>query len=194
MLEPSANAIRSTLVQKDFPQGYDTFLQRNGIKHTVFDMKGTKKQDIPLATMKSILRVVLDRRNHPLLIHCNHGKVSISVCTALGSNTDSCQHRTGCVIGVVRKLSGWHLSSVISEYKTFAEPKARECDINYITGFELANISNLFREVGSPFRTAGFLRATLFALVMLVVWLVSGPQIARDRITSAPKREPLNKG
>jgi hypothetical protein len=26
--------------------------------------------------MKSILRVVLDRRNHPLLIHCNHGKVS----------------------------------------------------------------------------------------------------------------------
>jgi tyrosine-protein phosphatase SIW14 len=39
-------------------------------------MKGTKKEDIPVATMKAILRVVLDRRNHPLLIHCNHGKVN----------------------------------------------------------------------------------------------------------------------
>ena len=38
-------------------------------------MKGTKKEDIPIKTMKSILRLVLDRQNHPLLIHCNHGKV-----------------------------------------------------------------------------------------------------------------------
>ncbi|KAL2175374.1 tyrosine phosphatase family-domain-containing protein [Thermothelomyces heterothallicus CBS 202.75] len=68
-----------TLVQKESPQGYDDFLHRNGIKHAVFDMKGTKKEAIPVATMKSILRVVLDRRNHPLLIHCNHGKVSAGV-------------------------------------------------------------------------------------------------------------------
>ncbi len=39
-------------------------------------MKGTKKENIPISTMQSILRVVLDRQNHPLLIHCNHGKVS----------------------------------------------------------------------------------------------------------------------
>ncbi|AEO61503.1 hypothetical protein MYCTH_2311715 [Thermothelomyces thermophilus ATCC 42464] len=68
-----------TLVQKESPQGYDDFLHRNGIKHAVFDMKGTKKEAIPVATMKSILRIVLDRRNHPLLIHCNHGKVSAGV-------------------------------------------------------------------------------------------------------------------
>ena len=47
----------------------------NGIKHRVFDMKGTKKEDIPIATMKAILRLVLDQKYHPLLIHCNHGKV-----------------------------------------------------------------------------------------------------------------------
>lgn len=63
-------------MQKDFPKGYDVFLQKNGIRHCVFDMKGTKKEAIPIKTMKSILRMVLDRRNHPLLIHCNHGKVS----------------------------------------------------------------------------------------------------------------------
>ncbi|KAK4034705.1 tyrosine phosphatase family-domain-containing protein [Parachaetomium inaequale] len=163
-----------TLVQKEFPQGYDAFLHRNDIKHAIFDMKGTKKEDIPTATMKSILRVVLDRRNHPLLIHCNHGK-----------------HRTGCVIGIIRKLSGWNLSNIITEYKAYAEPKTRECDISYITGFELANISNLFREASPPFRTTGFLRAVFFALVMLVVWLVSGPEMARDRIAGGSKREML---
>ncbi|KAK4157676.1 putative tyrosine-protein phosphatase [Chaetomidium leptoderma] len=161
-----------TLVRKDFPQGYDAFLHKNDIKHVVFDMKGTKKEAIPTTTMKAILRVVLDRRNHPLLIHCNHGK-----------------HRTGCVVGVVRKLSGWNLNNVIDEYKTYAEPKARECDINYISGFELANISNLFRETNAPFRTTSFLRATVFSLVMLIVWFVSGPTIARDMIAEGPRRD-----
>lgn len=47
----------------------------NGIRHHIFDMKGTKKEEIPIKTMKQILRLVLDRQNHPLLIHCNHGKV-----------------------------------------------------------------------------------------------------------------------
>lgn len=78
----------STLVQKDFPQGYEEFIQKNGLRHCVFDMKGTKKQAIPIKTMKAILRIVLDRRNHPLLIHCNHGKVSYSLSLATTSNAD----------------------------------------------------------------------------------------------------------
>ncbi|KAK4242186.1 tyrosine phosphatase family-domain-containing protein [Achaetomium macrosporum] len=163
-----------TLVRKDFPEGYDAFLQKNGIRHCVFDMKGTKKEDIPLQTMKSILRLVLDRRNHPLLVHCNHGK-----------------HRTGCVIGVVRKLSGWDIDSIVSEYKTYAEPKARDCDVKYIMGFELSNISNLSREASWPFRTAGFLRASLFALVMVVVWFTSSSRIATARTGPASERKLL---
>jgi hypothetical protein len=51
----------------------------NGIKHHVFDMKGTKKEAIPIQTMKAILRLVLDQRHHPLLIHCNHGKVCFAL-------------------------------------------------------------------------------------------------------------------
>ena len=69
-----------TLVQKDFPEGYPKFIAQNGIKHQIFDMKGTKKQEIPIKTMKSILRLVLDRQNHPLLIHCNQGRVSAGGC------------------------------------------------------------------------------------------------------------------
>lgn len=180
-------------MQKDFPQGYGAFLERNSIQHAVFDMKGTKKEDIPITTMKSILRVVLDRRNHPLLIHCNHGKVSTRLWPrGFEWRLTLVQHRTGCVIGIVRKLSGWDLGNIISEYKTYADPKVRECDINYITGFELANISNLFRAVNWPFRTTRFLRAATFVTVMLVIWILSGHTIAGDRIVAASERELLN--
>ncbi|EAQ86795.1 hypothetical protein CHGG_08048 [Chaetomium globosum CBS 148.51] len=153
-----------TLVHKEFPRGYDAFLHRNGIQHAIFDMKGTKKESIPVATMESILRVVLDRRNHPLLIHCNHGK-----------------HRTGCVIGVIRKLSGWNLSSIVNEYKAYAEPKIRECDIEYITGFEPINTLNLFRDPKVPFRDPRFARAIIFALVILMIWFVTDLAVDRNR-------------
>ncbi len=69
-------------MDKEFPDSYRTFIADNGIRHHVFNMKGTKKEDIPIKTMKSILRLVLDPRNHPLLIHCNHGKVGKATRTA----------------------------------------------------------------------------------------------------------------
>lgn len=145
-----------TLVQKEFPESYGEFIENNGIKHCVFDMKGTKKEDIPIATMRSILRLVLDTQNHPLLIHCNHGK-----------------HRTGCVVAIVRKISGWDLGNVLNEYKNYAEPKVRDCDVKYITGFESTDISNLFRETTWRFRSRSFFRATVFAAIILVVWVYS---------------------
>ncbi|KAK4189837.1 putative tyrosine-protein phosphatase [Podospora australis] len=145
-----------TLVQKEFPESYRPFIEEHGIKHHVFDMKGTKKEEIPISTMKSILRLVLDTRNHPLLIHCNHGK-----------------HRTGCVVAIVRKISGWDLSNVLNEYKKFAEPKIRDCDVKYITGFEPTDISNLFREATWRFRSPSFLRATVVAAIVLFVWVYS---------------------
>ncbi|KAK3344870.1 tyrosine phosphatase family-domain-containing protein [Neurospora tetraspora] len=144
-----------TLVQKDFPEGFDAFLSRNGIKHHVFDMKGTKKEAIPITTMKAILRLVLNQANHPLLIHCNHGK-----------------HRTGCVVGIVRKTLGWDVNNILEEYRSYAEPKVRETDVNYIQGFEMAQISNLFskdmtlRRFGSP----KFAHSTVVAIIFLLFW------------------------
>ncbi|KAK3314527.1 tyrosine phosphatase family-domain-containing protein [Apodospora peruviana] len=159
-----------TLVQKDFPEGYVPFISKNGIRHHVFDMQGTKKKEIPIQTMKAILRLVLDTQNHPLLIHCNHGK-----------------HRTGCVVGVVRKLTGWELSNIIREYKNYAEPKVRECDINYITGFEPASITNLWvKEASMRLQTRSFVRATVFAMFVLFIWIFSGNRIT---MTSSPKQQ-----
>lgn len=65
-----------TLVDKEFPETFLPFMQANGIQHRQITMAGTKKEAIPVETMSSILEVVHDKRNHPLLIHCNQGRVS----------------------------------------------------------------------------------------------------------------------
>jgi hypothetical protein len=50
-------------------------MKKNGIRHVVIDMQGTKKVEIPQAIMHAVMEVALNKENHPLLIHCNHGKV-----------------------------------------------------------------------------------------------------------------------
>ncbi|OTB04110.1 hypothetical protein M426DRAFT_30241, partial [Hypoxylon sp. CI-4A] len=107
-----------TLVGKELPDGFQQFISANRIKHEIFDMAGTKKADIPIKTMQSILAVISNPKNYPLLLHCNQGK-----------------HRTGCVVGVLRKTIEWDTASIISEYTKFAEPKVRETDVKYITNF-----------------------------------------------------------
>lgn len=132
-------------------------------------MKGTKKETIPPNIMKAILTVVLDHQNYPLLLHCNHGK-----------------HRTGCVVGVIRKVSGWNMQKVLDEYRTYAEPKIRECDVEYISAFKAAALQadedGLARFSKVQVRT--FLRTLLFSTFVMVLWLVSGSQMsaAQDRL------------
>lgn len=140
----------------------EAFLAREGIRQVVINMKGTKKEAIPLKTMKSILSVVLNKENYPLMLHCNHGK-----------------HRTGCVVGVIRKLAGWETSNALDEYKTYAEPKARECDLDYISAFQISTL-RLSKEdhmVHSPVHVRTFFRALLFSFLVLVIWMVSGSQM-----------------
>lgn len=71
-----------TLVDKDeLDTEYAKFVAKNGITQHVFDIKGTKKQSIPAETMRNVLDVVLDKRNHPVLVHCNRGRVSTNSST-----------------------------------------------------------------------------------------------------------------
>lgn len=162
-----------TLVKKDeIDQDLQTFVTSNGIRQIVFNMKGTKKEAIPLATMKSILDIILNRQNHPLLIHCNHGK-----------------HRTGCVVGVVRKISGWDTQSVVDEYRSFAEPKIRECDVEYLRAFQVSTL----RESGdhlsghNPAQTKTFRRALVFSIFIMALWLFSGSQMTTAAATRSDR-------
>ncbi|PHH62071.1 hypothetical protein CDD82_2049 [Ophiocordyceps australis] len=158
-----------TLVKKDERDlAFESFAQANGVRQVVFDMKGTKKQTIPLDTMASILRIVLDNGNYPLLLHCNHGR-----------------HRTGCVVGIIRKLSGWSLDSVLDEYKSYASPKARDCDLDYIRGFQSALLPTSAWEshqhIAVQSRT--FFRTLIFSTFVVMLWYVSGSAMmpgARD--------------
>lgn len=67
---------------------------------------------------------------------------------------------------------------IVDEYKSYAEPKVRECDIKYITTFDLSTISNLFvKEPSWQLRARSFVRVSLFTTFVLVVWLFSGTRI-----------------
>lgn len=179
-----ANNTCSTLVDKNYTDEYRDFIDRNHIHHHMFAMKGTKKEDIPLATMESILNLVLDRRNYPLLIHCNQGR-----------------HRTGCVVAVVRKIAGWDRTTVTDEYRAYAGRKERDCDVDYIQAFTLSSIEKLLASddldidelivksriggpmVGRPppttvgFRVPNFFRTTFFSMTVLFIWMLSGSKM-----------------
>ncbi|KAF9765955.1 hypothetical protein IL306_001692 [Fusarium sp. DS 682] len=158
-----------TLVKKEeLDHDLEEFVHREGIRQVVFNMKGTKKEAIPLSTMKAILNIVLDKSNYPLLIHCNHGK-----------------HRTGCVVGVVRKIAGWDAESVVAEYKSYAEPKARECDVNYLDDFQVSSLvlpnMNVTKDICkkySRFQPRVFFRALFFTTFVTVLFFVSGTRFS----------------
>lgn len=54
------------------------------------------------------------------------------------------KHRTGCVVAVVRHVARWDVESIIEEYRGFAEPKARECDVTFITDYKVTSLQGLF--------------------------------------------------
>ncbi|KAI0868365.1 tyrosine phosphatase family-domain-containing protein [Hypoxylon argillaceum] len=150
-----------TLVSKELPDGYQEFIQANRITHKIFDMAGTKKEDIPVSMMRSIHAAVSNPENYPLLVHCNHGK-----------------HRTGCVVGVLRKSNQWDLKRIIDEYSAFAEPKVRETDLKYLTDFELTSLGRqphtvaLLTSLGcqAPGSLGRFFRLVIVVILTMLVF------------------------
>ncbi|KAL6449887.1 OCA1 putative tyrosine-protein phosphatase OCA1 [Candida maltosa Xu316] len=53
-------------------------------------------------TIKKALEIIVDKSNYPILICCGMGR-----------------HRTGTVIGCLRRLQNWNLNSVSEEYRRF---------------------------------------------------------------------------
>ncbi|PIA38114.1 hypothetical protein AQUCO_02800038v1 [Aquilegia coerulea] len=121
------------LCPEPYPEENNEFLKSNGIRLFHFGINGTKSSciqepfvDIPEDTVREALKVVLDNRNHPLLIHCKRGK-----------------HRTGCLVGCLRKMQKWCLSSVFDEYQRFAAAKARVSDMRFMEKFEISSLKHL---------------------------------------------------
>ncbi|KAJ3330560.1 hypothetical protein HDU93_000332 [Gonapodya sp. JEL0774] len=149
-----------TLILEEYPEQNLKFLNENGVKLFQFGVAGNKEPfvDIPEDVIAQALTVILgeksrswrgtfvpffladpdlltafdsisgatmdeDKRNHPILIHCNKGK-----------------HRTGCLIGCLRKLQGWSLTSSFAEYRRFSQPKERAMDQQFIEVFDTGKV------------------------------------------------------
>jgi tyrosine-protein phosphatase OCA1 len=54
------------------------------------------------------LELMLDPSNYPMMVMCNQGR-----------------HRTGTVVGCLRKLQRWNVTSIFEEYRRYAGPKVR---------------------------------------------------------------------
>lgn len=65
------------------------------------------------------LELILDPKNYPLSVMCNLGR-----------------HRTGTVIGCLRKLQKWNLTSIFEEYRRYAGPKVRILNEQFIELFD----------------------------------------------------------
>lgn len=113
------------LCPEDYSENGKEFLRTQGITLFHFGIEGNKEPfvDIPVHVIKVALKVLADVRNHPILIHCNAGK-----------------HRTGCLVGCLRKLQKWSLTSIFDEYRRFAGTKIRVLDQQFIELFDVDDI------------------------------------------------------
>lgn len=153
-----------SLIDKKRPEAFEAFIEQNGIKHVVAHLEGTK-HGIPIGPVEHILSIVLDKRNYPLLIHCNHGR-----------------HRTGCIVAIVRKINGMEVASVIEEYKHFSAPKPRDIDIDYITKFSVESVEEVVKKTtelctdsaklaaGGPFTTSKMAQLVCGVAACLCIW------------------------
>ncbi|RPB28483.1 hypothetical protein L211DRAFT_388802 [Terfezia boudieri ATCC MYA-4762] len=120
-----------TLFPEDYPEKNLKFMKEVGIQHFQIGMPGNKEPfvNIPKEGVARALKVVLDRRNHPVLIHCNKGK-----------------HRTGCVVGCLRKIQQWGLTLIFDEYRRHSHPKSRALDQQFIELFDQTPVMDVALE------------------------------------------------
>ncbi|KAL5567020.1 hypothetical protein UlMin_030184 [Ulmus minor] len=113
------------LCPEPYPEENLKFLESNNIRLFQFGIEGKTEPPvaIPRNTIMEALRVLIDVRNHPILIHCKRGK-----------------HRTGCLVGCLRKVQNWCLPSVFGEYQVFAGAKSRATDMRFIETFEVLSL------------------------------------------------------
>lgn len=50
------------------------------------------------------------------------------------------QHRTGCLVGCLRKLQNWCLSSVTEEYQRYAGAKSRLNDMKFLEAYDILSM------------------------------------------------------
>jgi tyrosine-protein phosphatase SIW14 len=122
----------STLVPEAISDEYRDFMKSAGIQHFQVHLNANKGAvRVQSCDMNRALNIVLDKSNHPLLIHCNKGK-----------------HRTGCLTAALRRIQGTDMDSIHNEYHAYSDPKARFWDEVFFENFDLNTVMWLARREG----------------------------------------------
>lgn len=108
------------LVPEEYLPANVEFCKQHGIQLFQYGMEGNKEPFLEISddVVREALTHIVDARNHPLLIHCNKGK-----------------HRTGAIVGCLRKMQHWSFTSICDEYRRFAGTKVRMLDQQFIELF-----------------------------------------------------------
>ncbi|KAL2641920.1 hypothetical protein R1flu_009507 [Riccia fluitans] len=69
--------------------------------------------------IKDALEIILDVNNHPIMVMCSSGI-----------------HQTGTVVGCLRRLQSWNLTSLLEEYRRYAGSKARYANEQFMELFD----------------------------------------------------------
>ena len=47
---------------------------------------------------------------------------------------------------MLRHVTGWSVDSALEEYRGYAKPKVRECDVKYIQEYQISSLYGLFTD------------------------------------------------
>ena len=110
-----------SLMHRQYDSENTRFAEQNGIQlfHRAIDSNKEPFIAPDLHDVVQLLHILLNPDHHPILVHCTKG-----------------QHRTGCLIGCLRKIQNWSLSSIFQEYTHFTTPRySRMLDHQFIELF-----------------------------------------------------------
>ncbi|XP_018471304.2 tyrosine-protein phosphatase DSP5 [Raphanus sativus] len=152
------------LCPEPYPEENLKSLESNNIKLFHFGIHGKTDPPTPMPkdTVLSALRVLVDVRNHPILIHCKQGK-----------------HRTGCLVGCLRKVQNWCLSSVLEEYQNCAGLKWRQRDLRFIEEFDVLGLRQCLYSIIYQYNGYGLKRRKLLYQEENVVQEQQKPQATK---------------
>ncbi|KAL6497879.1 hypothetical protein OROHE_026906 [Orobanche hederae] len=104
-----------------FPKENLQFLQSNNIKLFQLGIDGKDEETfaIPGNAITNALKILNDEKT-----------------THFSSTAKLECHRTGCLVGGLRKLHKWCLAPILEEYKKFAGKRSREFDLKFLTEYD----------------------------------------------------------